>query len=119
MIIKFCNDCNNLLYLYTDDNEDIYFACKTCGNIKQYDLNKSTIIKNDKIPISNIINVNKNITNDITLPQITNNINLKCINNKCESVVNKLDPKITYMKYDIDELKYIYICQYCGQKWNN
>ena len=26
---------------------------------------------------------------------------------------------IIYIKYDKDNMKYIYSCNYCGQKWSN
>lgn len=122
MIIKFCENCDNLLYLYTDDKQGIYLACKTCGNIEDYDSNenKSTIINNkETLEIDKFLNINSNFTNDITLPQIKNNKNIKCINSECESVQKKMQSKITYIKYDNDNLKYIYICQYCGKKWKN
>ena len=36
MIVKFCNNCDNLLYLYTDDENKLYLACKSCGNKEIY-----------------------------------------------------------------------------------
>ena len=68
---------------------------------------------------SQIINENKYITHDLTLPTIQNNVNIKCVNPKCDSIVNKKQSSIKYIKYHYDNMKYIYICNYCGQKWNN
>ena len=36
--IEFCNKCDNLLYLYSNqDNDKLYLGCKFCGEIKDYD----------------------------------------------------------------------------------
>ena len=120
MIVKFCNNCDNLLYLYTDDENKLYLACKSCVNKEIYKDNTVNVLNNKKdIDISHIINNNNNLTNDITLPEIKGNNNIKCINDTCESITEKLDSKITYYKYDNDNMRYLYICQYCGQKWKN
>ena len=91
---------------------------KICGNKQDINKNESCVYKtNYDIDISNILNTNKNISNDITLPKIKNNPNIKCINTECTST-NK-ESSITYIKYDEDNMKYLYICDNCGKSWTN
>ena len=117
MDINFCNNCDNLLFLYTNDDNKLYYGCKVCGNIQDY-IEKKKIYKSADSSISEIINTNKNIVNDITLPRI-NNENIKCINSECPSIVKNKPNNILYIKYDADNLKFMYICENCGKKWNN
>ena len=116
--INFCDCCENILYLYTNEENELYFACKVCGNQQEY--NKSSekcIYSNDfKLDYSETINNNKYISYDTTLPVIKNNKNIKCPNDDCSS---DKPSNITYIKYDEDKLRYIYICNNCGQKWKN
>ena len=73
----------------------------------------------DGIDISEVHNTNKYITHDITLPKIEGNPNIKCVNDECISVKEGKESSITYIKYDLENMKYIYICNHCGQKWKN
>ena len=51
---------------------------------------------------------------------INNNKNIKCPNPECKSITEKdIQSNITYIKYNENDMKYIYICKYCGQKWKN
>ena len=119
MEINFCKDCDNMLFLYTDDSEKLYHGCKACGNIE--DMSSSDSLKcvynNSQLQIdkSEIINTNEYITHDVTLPTIMNNTNIKCMNSECDSE----ETKITYIKYNDDDMKYLYICNHCGHKWKN
>ena len=117
MDINFCNNCNNLLYLYKNDKNELVYCCKSCGNIQEY-TRKTNIYKQSDINKSEIINTNKNLVNDITLPRLSNK-NIKCINSECKSITQNKKSSIIYIKYNPDELKYIYICENCGKKWTN
>ena len=117
-IYNFCDDCNNTMYIYLDkDISKLYLYCKTCLNKKEY--NNNLLYNNDSnIKISESINNNKFINYDITLPHIKSN-NIKCTNEGCKSIVDKLESDIIFIKYDKNNMKYIYTCNYCGQKWTN
>ena len=113
MDIKFCNVCDNLLFLYEDEEKNkLYYGCKACGNIED---NQEKCIYNNafSIDISETISKNKHLKDDITLPCIENNPNIKCVNEDCNSKI------ITYIKYNSDNMDYLYICDKCGQKWTN
>ena len=119
-IYNFCDDCDNVMYVYLDKEEEIpnlYLYCKACLNKKPYDGN--LLYNNDhNIDVSESINNNKYINYDITLPHIKSD-NIKCPNEQCKSITDNLQSDIIYMKYDKNNMKYIYTCNYCSQKWTN
>ena len=123
--IHFCSECNNITYLYIktdeDDEDHLIHHCKNCGNDEKFANKDNCIYEHNfkKFDSSVLINVNKYITQDPTLPKIKNNINIKCPNADCESIMGNKLSQITYIKYNADDMKYIYICDYCGQKWKN
>ena len=129
--IHFCSDCNSITYLYvkTDDSEEVsedhrdylIHHCKNCGKNEKFENKNNCIYEHSfkKFDSSVLINVNKYITQDPTLPKIKNNINIKCPNAECESILENKPSEITYIKYNSEDMKYIYICDFCGQKWKN
>ena len=73
-----------------------------------------------KIDQSETINSNKYLTFDNTLPYIENNKNLNVLMIECVSnTKDELSSNISYVKYDETNMKYLYICRYCGVKWKN
>jgi DNA-directed RNA polymerase subunit M/transcription elongation factor TFIIS len=115
----FCDNCNNSMYIFMDKEElKLYEVCKACNNKVEYSGN--LIYDNDfNIDLSESINNNKFIAYDLTLPHIHSQ-NIKCPNSECVSIVeNYKESDIIYIKYDKDNMKYIYSCNYCGQKWTN
>ena len=115
---KFCENCNNSMYIYLDkETSKLYLYCKACENKIEY--NQDLIYDNDfNIDLSESINNNKFINYDLTLPHIHNK-NIKCPNEGCISIKEKKLSDIIYIKYDKEDMKYIYSCNYCGQKWTN
>ena len=113
-----CQNCDNFMFTYIDNKNKLYNGCKECGNKSEID--KKCIYKTSyDINISEILNTNKNLLNDLTLPKIQNNPNIKCPNAECTTNTTKKQCNITYIKYNEDKMNYIYICNICGQKWTN
>lgn len=118
MDVEFCDNCDNLFYLYINkESSNITYICKSCGNEKDMGSKVLSVNNNTKVNIdkSDVINTNPFITHDITLPSIKNNKNIKCQNELCDA--EEID--IKYIKYDEDNMKYLYICNHCGYKWKN
>ena len=94
MEIAFCEDCDNMLYLYTDEEKGLHNACKACGKISEVNQETRCIYNNSQLQVdkSEIINTNKYVTHDITLPVIQGNKNIKCMNSECDAD----ESKITY-----------------------
>jgi DNA-directed RNA polymerase subunit M/transcription elongation factor TFIIS len=117
----FCKQCQNMTFLYTDESKNLIHHCKACMYSEPY-LKKNNCIYSiqfKKYDNSEYINSNPYVTHDITLPKIKNNPNIKCVNPECISITESKECDITYIKYDMENMKYIYICNHCGQKWKN
>lgn len=117
----FCKQCQNMTFLYTDESKNLIHHCKACLYSEPY-LKKNNCIYSiqfKKYDNSEYINSNPYVTHDITLPKIKNNPNIKCVNPECISITETKECDITYIKYDMENMKYIYICNHCGQKWKN
>ena len=118
--IHFCTECNNLTSLSMNEENILIHDCKYCGKQEEFEGIQGKCIYSSftkGIDKSTLITENKYIHHDITLPTITNNENIKCPNDKCESQKN--GSSIKYIKYNNDELKFVYICNICGYKWKN
>tara|TARA_B100002051_G_scaffold276250_1_gene323488 strand:- start:5740 stop:6102 length:363 start_codon:yes stop_codon:yes gene_type:complete len=120
MEVNFCGKCDNLMFLYSnEDDHSLYLGCKVCGNSEKYNENKCIYTNTTDIDLSETINQNVYLKNDVTLPSIKNNPNIKCPNNECISIKENKPCDILYIKYDENSMKYLYICKYCDQKWKN
>lgn len=120
MEINFCDTCDNLLFLYSNDEDNkLYMGCKNCGTKKDYEDSKCIYNNDYKIDLSETINQNQNLVDDITLPTIRNNPNIKCPNADCESNKDGEVSELLYIKYDPSDMKYMYVCKHCFQKWTN
>ena len=110
MEINFCDTCDNLLFLYSNDEDNkLYMGCKNCGTKKDYEDSKCIYNNDYKIDLSETINQNQNLVDDITLPTIRNNPNIKCPNADCESNKDGEVSELLYIKYDPSDMKYMYV----------
>lgn len=121
MELNFCNTCDNLLELYSNEEEQkLYLGCKACSEKKVYDKTQCIYSNESTINLSDIINKNPYLRDDITLPSITANSNIQCPNKKCKSnIMESIDTDVNYIKYDNEVMSYMYICKHCNQKWTN
>tara|TARA_Y100001970_G_C13837348_1_gene652737 strand:+ start:353 stop:706 length:354 start_codon:yes stop_codon:yes gene_type:complete len=117
--MHFCSECHNLTFIHTNEDKKLIHYCKTCNKVEDYEEDGCVFSQSfNEIDKSEIINSNKYINHDITLPSINNNPNLKCPNSNCESHTQG-ETEIKYIKHDYKNMKYTYICNSCGQKWSN
>jgi DNA-directed RNA polymerase subunit M/transcription elongation factor TFIIS len=121
MDIHFCKSCENTLFIYSDDEHKLYLGCKVCGEKEEYNGKKCVYSNEFKFDHSETINNNKYLSFDNTLPEIKGNKNIKCPNTDCitNEEGSQLPSNITYIKYNETEMKYLYMCKDCGQKWKN
>ena len=84
----FCKECDNMTYLYLDEDKNLIHHCKACLSSEPYSKKDNCIysIHFKKYDNSEFINNNEYITHDITLPKIKNNPNIKCVNPECPSI---------------------------------
>lgn len=119
--VHFCEECFNLTDLHTDEEHQLIHVCKSCDKVEKFKGDNNCIYSVDfnGLDASLVINSNKYITHDVTLPTIKNNTNLHCPNVECETNIAEKEKSFKYVKYDYLNMKYIYICDTCGQKWTN
>jgi|1048.fasta_scaffold06221_1 DNA-directed RNA polymerase subunit M/transcription elongation factor TFIIS len=123
--MKFCETCQNMLYVKLDaeNSSTLVYYCRYCGNTKsQHSADDMMIIdsklKKSKINFANL--VNKYTKHDPTLPHL---LGIKCPNENC-TTNHAQDGKpaaetteAIYMRYNDDDLLYLYICKYCDFVW--
>ena len=119
--MKFCTKCENMYYIgiNVDDPNKLTYYCRNCKH-KDDSHNEEgvcvldTHLKHGEQKYNHIIN--KYTKFDPTLPRI---YNVKCPNIAC--VTNKEDgqkpAEVIYVRYDDDNLKYLYICSDCDTTW--
>jgi len=119
--MKFCSVCENMYYISIsreDENTMIYY-CRNCGNKDTDTMNEgfcvlNTQLKKDGNTFSHIINRYTKL--DPTLPRI---YNIKCPNGTCKTneEAHTSPAEVIYMRYDHDNMKYLYICVTCDTTW--
>ena len=108
--IHFCSECQNMTFLYLDQEKKLIHYCKACED--RAFLMEKTIVSiqlNIKYDKSEYINHNPYITQDVTLPIIEGNINIKCTNPECICNTSDKESSIKYIKYDENDAKNIFI----------
>jgi DNA-directed RNA polymerase subunit M/transcription elongation factor TFIIS len=117
--MKFCLKCDNMYYIGigVDDPNKIIYYCRNC-KYRDETLSEdgvcvlNTQLKKGEQHFNHIIN--KYTKLDPTLPRI---YNIQCPNKECESNNGEKSSEIIYLRYDDDNLKYLYICSYCDTVW--
>lgn len=118
--MKFCNKCDNMYYISINNKkqDQLAYYCRHC---KDYDstINETvcvlnTQIKKGKQHLEHIIN--KYTKLDPTLPRINT---IPCPNDECTSNnETNCARDILYIRYDDNDLKYMYMCCLCDMIWN-
>jgi len=127
--MDFCDICDNLLYLRTDDNTTLIKYCKHCNFIKPDD----SVFRNQKaVKVAESLysdddllylqHQNKYLRYDPSLPRISDPA-ISCPNEECsgpkDAAKNGVEFKnqVLYVKYHPVHMKYLYCCDYCGTTW--
>ena len=125
--MKFCKNCDNMLYLIVlNDGQDILqYTCKYCGYME--DITEegivvvSTNFSNDEKIIENYVNEYTKL--DPALPRVSH---IHCPNEGCRTnnqvgLESKSDEDIKrdiiYIRYDTENMKYLYLCCDCDHVW--
>ena len=124
--MRFCEVCNNMYYnqLDSQDPNKLTHYCRYCGHIDNSLLVEGVCVLNTQFKKGNEsksldLMVNRFTKLDPTLPRTTS---MKCPNGECpthKAEYGKKPTEIIYMRYDDDNMKYLYICVECDHKWVN
>ena len=118
----FCKSCQNMYYIQLlDDGESLRYSCRTCGDIYdgemtlEHMLVSKTTVSSGTIEYSNW--VNEYTKYDPTLLRVNN---IPCLNKECRTNVDGFDThtrEIIVIRYDLANLKYLYLCPECDHVW--
>ncbi len=118
--MKFCSQCNNMYYIAinSENNSELIHYCRFCGH-RDPSLSEEGIcvMKTNFVQGETKINhiVNKYTKFDPTLPRIHG---VKCPNESCDTNTKPGGKtEIIYMRYNDEEMKYLYICPTCDKIW--
>jgi DNA-directed RNA polymerase subunit M/transcription elongation factor TFIIS len=118
--LKFCPVCENYLYTEVDaESQELTRLCRKCGH-KEQDTKGGLVMEmmiQQRSAEGYKILLNEFTRKDPRLPHIRKNIS--CPNAVCDSNKGGKDPDVIYIKYDVVNLMYLYICDICGEKWHS
>ena len=117
--MHFCSQCQNMYYIsISEENANkLLYYCRNCGNtdstISENNIVVSKIqLKKSEQEFSHIIN--KYTKLDPTLPRVSN---IHCPNAECKTNTESESREIIYIRYDDDNMKYVYLCSTCDTVW--
>lgn len=118
----FCHNDDNMLYIKVDDDSNLIYYCKLCGeeyNMKDLNLDEkaSQCVYKHNYNTKNYSYktfINKNMFKDPTLPRIKN---LKCPYEECEANTQGKEKEVIYIKYSAQDMGFLYCCTLCQKKW--
>ena len=118
--LKFCPVCDNYLYMeVSTESQGLTRLCRKCGH-KEEDTKGGLVMEmmiQQQSSEGYKILLNEFTRKDPRLPHIRKNIS--CPNVTCDSNKGGKDPDVIYIKYDLVNLMYLYICDICGEKWHS
>ena len=120
--MKFCSQCDNMYYIgiNAENQNQLIYYCRHCGHNDNSITEEGICVLNTQFKkgeqkFNHIIN--KYTKLDPTLPRI---YNVNCPNPKCKTNENgeeKKPTEVIYLRYDDDNMKYVYICVECDTTW--
>jgi DNA-directed RNA polymerase subunit M/transcription elongation factor TFIIS len=115
--MEFCDVCENMLYVKSNEDNKLVKYCKHCNFERVEDSGSAikiseTIYSEDDLLYNQ--HVNKYLRFDPTLRRINDPL-ISCPNQECNVDENK--KQILYIKYHPQNMKYLYVCENCGQTW--
>ncbi len=128
--MKFCENCDFMLYIKLTEDNKLAYKCKHCGFEKDHnseDIDNCIYSKDYKInEVSYSWMVNPDLCHDPTLPRVGN---IPCPNDKineetgeylCPTKTTLKKPnEVIYVLFDKKNLKYFYMCCHCHSTWKH
>jgi DNA-directed RNA polymerase subunit M/transcription elongation factor TFIIS len=116
-MVKFCNLCNNLYFIKVNENKDMVYYCKACGNEEIQNKENGSILIMDDNKVDDATKysqyMNKYLKYDPTLPRVNN---IPCVNPQCTRKPDQPN-EVIYLKYDHVNMKFMYHCINCSHWW--
>lgn len=123
VIMKFCVNCHNMYYISINekDQNKLSYYCRNCGHVDETLASENICVLNSELKkgeqkYNHIIN--EYTKQDPTIPRL---YNMECPNASCKSNASssssKRNPEILYIRYDDNNMKYLYMCSDCDFVW--
>lgn len=119
--MHFCDKCDNMYYIRisTEEENTLVYYCRNCGH-EDTNLTKENIcvsktqLKKNEQKYNHIINEYTKL--DPTLPRVHN---INCPSSSCltNTEPDKHEREVLYIRYDEDNMKYLYMCSTCDTVW--
>ena len=117
--MDFCKNCGNMYYITLSDDSVLHNFCRNCGD--KSEVTKNGVMLNYDISVSSDVKL-KNAINQYTKydPTIPISEHITCCDAECVSNTETgVKPRVLYIKYDNDNLKFVYLCYHCDKSWTN
>lgn len=117
--MHFCDKCGNMFYisLMDGDKEGLVYHCKKCGNVDKNISDSGIVVSKTNIKKKTQQYqhmINKYTKLDPTLPREDS---IDCPNEECPSKAEEVEKEVINIRYDNDNMKYIYLCAVCDKVW--
>jgi hypothetical protein len=114
--MRFCELCNNMLYMRTDDDRELTYYCRNCSfavvesvaNLAQ-PVTDSVYNRDSAATAGAALHFNKSIKHDVTLPRVNN---IPCPNAQCTRRTDE-EQEVIYIKKDPVNMRFMYFCCKC------
>ena len=116
--MKVCSTCQNMYVMRFQTDGTLTWKCLTCGVEENQEggcLLVETLVQQRSSEGYRIL-LNEFTRQDPTLPHVKN---IKCPKGECASNAKGAERDVIYIKYDQLNMKYIYICNVCGDTWRS
>ena len=123
--MKFCPACDNMLYLKVAQTQEaqeapqLLYNCRHCGTdvaASDTDTRSCVLYTNYAEPQTAYrAYATPYIVHDPTLPRVSY---IECANPQCTRAPGAA-PEVIYIKYDFENLKFLYHCVHCGTFWRS
>lgn len=115
--MKFCKSCDNMYYIRIHEKGKLMeYYCKKCGSVES--TTDVCVLQTDFTKKNEMFRhiLNPYVKDDPTLPRIYGT--MKCPNVSCVCNLDKdVESEIIYMRYDNENMKYLYLCVHCDTSW--
>ena len=117
--MHFCKKCDNMYYikLAGDEEDNLIYYCRHCGHEDVPLTGESLCVSRTSFTATNSNHthyINPYTSSDPTLPRVTN---IPCPNEACPTNTEGADREVVYIRYDDENIKYVYLCSTCNTAW--
>lgn len=114
--MRFCASCDNMMYIKVSDAKRLMYYCKNCSHSEE-ETTSSSVCVLDTNNVDEQTNYTQYISPylkyDMTLPRVNN---IDCANDQCTRP-NDAPKEVIYVKYDFNNMRYLYHCVHCEHFW--